>query len=257
MLQCEVPKIHVMLRMIQTFARKPLGRCIKAEALTIADLTSVNVDDQDNFLPADRVMIGFITRSIMTSQDFSSQEKRVLTEHCQLFMVEAYKYAMSHLPIHDPVLRHAVLQFDDRHTANFDSLVFFVEKFPSLKVKLEGNTDKLYDHFTDYQGLQDRLADDYERIDHMCLRFNLLFDVVKYILLLPHSNAEEERIFSMVAKNKTKFRASLSNKMSLPSILSCKVNCFNHTDCFQFQLSKWLLEKAKKQLHSTMLTTVV
>ena len=117
--------------------------------------------------------------------------------------------------------------------------------------------DMLFDQFTDYQSLQDGFLVDFERIDQMwhylgnlqgCdgLRFNLLFEVVKYILLLPHSKAEEERIFSVVAKNKTKFRASLSNKTSLPSILSCKVNCFNHYDCFKFQPSKILLENAKK-----------
>lgn len=88
-------------------AHKLLGRCIKAEALIDADLTSVSVDDQDNVLPADQVMIGFTTRSTMTSQDFLSQEKRLVAEHYQLFMVEAYKYAMSHLPVNDPVLRHA------------------------------------------------------------------------------------------------------------------------------------------------------
>ncbi len=83
-------------------------------------------------------------------------------------MVEAYRYAMSRLPIHDPVLLHAeVLQFDRRLTANFDSLVFFVEKFPTLKLKLEGSMDKLYDQFTDYQGLQDIMVYGYERIDRM------------------------------------------------------------------------------------------
>ena len=105
--------------------------------------------------------------------------------------------------------------------------------------------DQLYDHFTDYKGLNDSAVEGYKRIDHMwhylgniqgCdgFHFNLLFDVVKYILLLPHSNAEEEHIFSTVAKNKTKFRASLLNKTSLPSILTCKTNCFNHITCFDF-----------------------
>ena len=76
--------------------------------------------------------------------------------------------------------------------------------------------DMLFDQFTDYQSLQDGFLDDFECIDQMwhylgnlqgCdgLRFNLLFEVVKYILLLPHSKAEEEWIFSVVAKNKTKF----------------------------------------------------
>jgi len=104
---------------------------------------------------------------------------------------------MSHLQFHDPVLQYAeVLQFNHRHTTNFDYLISFVENFSPLRVKVEGSMDKL----------QDGLEDDYDRFDHMwhylgnlqgCVGFlfNLLFEVVKYILLLLYSNAEEERIF--------------------------------------------------------------
>ena len=60
--------------------------------------------------------------------------------------------------------------------------------------------DMLFDHFTDYQSLQNGFLDGFEHIDQKWnylgnLRgcdgncFNLLFEVVKYILLLPHSNA--------------------------------------------------------------------
>ena len=66
-----------------------------------------------------------------------------------------------------------------------------MEKFPSLKIKLEGSKDKLYAQFTDYQWLQDSLAGDYKLIDHvaplketskavMGFHFNLLFNIVKY-----------------------------------------------------------------------------
>jgi len=50
-----------MLQMIQTFVCRLLGRCMKAEVLADADLISVTVDDQDNFLPFDWVTIGFLT----------------------------------------------------------------------------------------------------------------------------------------------------------------------------------------------------
>ena len=39
--------------------------------------------------------------------------------------------------------------------------------------------------------------------------FKRLAAVALLVLTLPHSNAEEERVFSMVTKNKTKFRPSL------------------------------------------------
>ena len=50
------------------------------------------------------------------------------------------------------------------------------------------------------------------------LRFARLSHIVKLILVIPHSNAEEERVFSMVGKNKTAFWPSLDPKGTLSSI---------------------------------------
>ena len=50
-----------------------------------------------------------------------------------------------------------------------------------------------------------------------------LSNIAKLILVIPHSNAEEERIFSMGRKNKTPFRPSLSVDKTLPSILTVKL----------------------------------
>ena len=41
------------------------------------------------------------------------------------------------------------------------------------------------------------------------LKFQRLATVALLVLTLPHSNAEEERVFSLVTKNKTKFRPSI------------------------------------------------
>lgn len=72
----------------------------------------------------------------------------------------------------------------------------------------------------------------------------LLFRVAAVVLLLPHSNAEEERVSSMVRKNKTDFRASLQSDGSLSSILTVKLN--NKDPCHKYELSKQLIEKSKK-----------
>lgn len=85
----------------------------------------------------------------------------------------------------------------------------------------------MFDQFTVSQALDDTLADHFECVHQMwhdlgkfqgCddLHFNLLFEVVKYILLPPHSNAKEQ--ISIVAKNKAKFRANLSVKTTFPNI---------------------------------------
>ena len=57
--------------------------------------------------------------------------------------------------------------------------------------------------------------------------FGLL--VAKLVLVLPHSNADEERVFDQLSqKNKNPFCANLSLDTTLPSILQCKVNAFSH-----------------------------
>jgi hypothetical protein len=49
-------------------------------------------------------------------------------------------------------------------------------------------------------------------------RFDLLARVALTVLCLPHSNAEEERVFSMIGKNKRAERSSLQVKGTLSSM---------------------------------------
>ena len=54
-------------------------------------------------------------------------------------------------------------------------------------------------------------------------RFPRLASVAKLVFTIPHSNAQEERLFSMVRKNKSAFRPSLDSKGTLSSILTIKL----------------------------------
>ena len=58
-----------------------------------------------------------------------------------------------------------------------------------------------------------------------CIRypnFLVLTMVAKLIFVIPHSNAEEEYVFSLVRKNKTCFRPSLDLDESLANCINCK-----------------------------------
>ena len=74
-------------------------------------------------------------------------------------------------------------------------------------------------------------------------RFLRLSKIAMLVLLIPHSNAQEERIFSMVRKNKTAFQPSLDPKGTLSSILTVKLA--NDVPAHQFEPSKELLKTAK------------
>lgn len=70
-------------------------------------------------------------------------------------------------------------------------------------------------------------------------RFSMLVKVAMLVLVIPH--AEEERVFSMVRKNKTAFRPSLEPKGTLSSILSIKLG--HNKPAHQFEPTKQVLKK--------------
>ena len=73
-----------------------------------------------------------------------------------------------------------------------------------------------------------------------------LSKVALAVLTIPHSNEGEERVFSMIKKNKTDFRSNLDLRRSLSSIMTIKMNKpANLLPCHRFKPSNSLLTKCK------------
>lgn len=70
-----------------------------------------------------------------------------------------------------------------------------------------------------------------------------LSKVAALLLVIPHSNAQEEQVFSMVRKNKTAFRPNLDPKGMLSSIVTIKLA--HGAPAHKFEPSKELLKTAK------------
>lgn len=77
-----------------------------------------------------------------------------------------------------------------------------------------------------------------------CDRFNRLSKVAKLVLVIPHSNAGEERVFTMVKKNKTPFRPSLSLDKTLSGLLTVKL-AINEL-CHKFEPDASVISRAGK-----------
>ena len=73
------------------------------------------------------------------------------------------------------------------------------------------------------------------------LKFRRLCKVAKTVLILPHSNAGEQRVFSMIRKNKTPFRGSLAVNGTLSSLMTIKL-----ANCHQLEPPLEVLTSAKK-----------
>ena len=77
--------------------------------------------------------------------------------------------------------------------------------------------------------------------------FDLLFKVAEVVMTIPHSNAGEERIFSLINKNKTPSRSSLKLNGTLSSIITLKTHIENP---LQWEPTSSLIQKAKKATKS-------
>ena len=75
-------------------------------------------------------------------------------------------------------------------------------------------------------------------------KFARLSKVATTVLVISHSNAAEERVFSMVCKNKTPFRPSLGLDGTLSSIITVKLGI--EEPCEKFEPDRALLDDAKK-----------
>ena len=82
------------------------------------------------------------------------------------------------------------------------------------------------------------------------LRFHRLVRVAKLVLTMPHSNAAEERVFSMIRKNKTPFRPNLDPSETLGSIITIKMELEQRDTSRKFVFPPQLLSAAKSATRS-------
>ena len=124
----------------------------------------------------------------------------------------------------------------------------YFHRYPNLlPFEEQSEFDSLTEEFNEYQLLRDSDIPDHvmescktdrgdlkldllwsfigQMKDHAenALLFLRLWKVVRLILTIPHSNAEEERVFSILRKNKTSFLSRLDPEETLASIVTVKL----------------------------------
>ena len=77
-------------------------------------------------------------------------------------------------------------------------------------------------------------------------KFHYLFNLVRVVLCIIHSNAEEESVFSRVKKNLTPQHVSLELDRTLSSILSFQLNRPVGEKCYQYKPSEKVVSRSKK-----------
>lgn len=170
---------------------------------------------------------------------------------------------LTNFPLDDDLLEHArVANVKERRERNFDSIMYFLELFPSLR-RSPAEVDALNIQFNRYQitPLHNDIKLDADgkdlRIDTIWSNlgdiqdcdgtspFKELSVVMLVILSLFHANSDCERIFSMVRKTKSELKGRLELG-SLNALLVQKVyQRATNVDCFNYEPTKDTLKACK------------
>ncbi|KAL1268761.1 hypothetical protein QQF64_034124 [Cirrhinus molitorella] len=236
------PCLHLLHGQMRSFIRKLMSKFLKPAAFKIISLETVDLLGQENQLPDLQLCLGLTTkatlRGLHEAGDIPSSDVDKFYKAARGFLVRSTEYALTKLPLREPLLSHAqFVDFRQRLDSKLDDVLYFVQRYSHhLPFGDAREQDHLGEEFFDFQMLEDtdipekvwktalvKVAGEKEfhRMDiiwaHLSgmrsrvtseLRFQRLSKVAQLVLCLPHSNADSERIFSAIGLNKTETRIS-------------------------------------------------
>ena len=277
-LQREDPCIHLVHDCCESLLKKVLGKFIKLDVIKACPaLCDVNTDST-NQLSDGNIFVGFLTRQTLSKLeregDCTSSDSKKFLLGVRQFYVAAVDYIKAKFPIGDQLLMHArFVNFERREICEFKNVEYFMQRYyETLGLTAD---DEIFDEFVTYQLLNSEdipksvwdsakeavdsnsdqqpfvrmdviwaFLSDMKTGDGCNLKLPHLSRIAKLVLTLPHSNAGEERVFSLVRLNKTPYRSSLNLEGTLSSILTVKLH--NPEPCYEFEPTTTMLEKSKK-----------
>ncbi|MGH0136938.1 UNVERIFIED_CONTAM: hypothetical protein FKN15_006871 [Acipenser sinensis] len=263
LLQSDKPNIHVLGRELQAVYTDLLCKFVKPAVLVAAssvytvDFRSLNNQKSENDL-----VIGTKTRQYLYAcfADKSQQHEDVKLSYSSVkaYFSEACTYLQKKFPLQDELLRNAqVADISQREKVSFDCVRYFVDRFGLVK---EEEMDELESQFVRYQIFsfsEDILSADRADVAWNMIgqlkncttqksSFSVLVKVKLMILTIPHSNADSERVFSIVRKNHTEFRPNLSDR-TLEALLVQKLHILARDSvCYKMVFGCDLLKKCKQ-----------
>ncbi|KAL3254597.1 hypothetical protein MRX96_054130 [Rhipicephalus microplus] len=259
-LQAQAPHIHVLRSLLLKLLRDIFSRFVNPSWLKRSpELLNLDYHSREAQKGDEDLIIGQETRTVVDKLKPSEQQE--FFEAVRHYFVTVCDYMRHKFPLTDPALLNAeVVQLKTLDTMSFRKVRFFVDSFPAMLPLQPGESkmeavDALEVEFSKLQAqdlpphiLQEERVDAQWRMVSQPrtadgrLRFSRIAEVMLGILSIPHSNAECERLFSLVRKTRTEFRSSMSDK-TLGHVLLVKCDQAGH--CYNQTYTEDFLRRAK------------
>ena len=278
LLQRGEPCVHIILRQLNAVLKNILISFLKPSVVADSrDLKQIEYMTKTLQKSDSELMIGKEARDYIKVRQgdadlcsLTDQDLKQFYTSVRSYYQAATQYILKTWPLSSKLFEHAeVVDITLRSTVTFASVQYFVDRFPCIldTSSAPDSDDKLELEFANYQietfsAIPDlfeasRIDRQWDTISHLkdtngAVKYPLLSKVMKAILVIPHSNAHCERVFSIVRKNKTDFRGSMSRK-TLQALLIEKIANAG-IKCHQREYSPKILQQAKKATYIVPVT---
>ncbi|KAA0723999.1 hypothetical protein E1301_Tti023113 [Triplophysa tibetana] len=267
-----VTSAHARLRVHVTSAHAPLTVHVTSAH---APLT-VHVSDSASRLQPDAIgqgvsvypelevrvlFVGFLARRHLLSEEaLSTSKTKQFFNDARAFYVRSFQKVKEKFPMRDQILTNlTVVNPENQDDVKPEQILTLAERFPNV-IKADAR-EQLNVEILDYVSTNlETLVPNYKNspVDEFWgklskvrsvssgqLRFREICQLMKVLLVLPNSNCDVERAFSIVRHIKTEFRSQMSHQ-TLVNLMSCKINKFIDTECYEVEVSGKLLKSAKQ-----------
>lgn len=258
--QSSSPLIHKLDSMLHDLLKELMLKFVQPSAIKNCALLEIKYHFIENQRLDTDLLIGSATSQIVSS--LKEADKKVFYSSVRKYFMASCDYVIHKFPLKNEVLKKAgVANLENIESSSFSDVSFFVERFPFILPMYENESrdqalDELQSQFSVLQvediysivKADDSIVEKWVKVS--CIldacgkrKFDRVFSVMQSILTLPHSNAECERVFSLVKKNRTQFRSQLSTKvLENMSLVKCKPSM---AKCYEQNFSENFLKQAK------------
>lgn len=257
-LQTNDPKIHMLRSFLLELFKSVLSRFVVPSAVKSNYPLDVDFYCRQNQKKDSELVIGEATVKLVTK--LSAADQNQFYESVREYFVKICHYMRHKFPFSEEVLVHSsVANLDTISEASFESVRFFINRFPGFVKVLDVNDkesliDDLQIQFCALQieeipeciKVEEKMDVKWAKLANANEKYAKLCKFMLGLLCIPHSNAQCERIFSLVTKTMTQFRPSL-NRQNLENLLTVKSNMSK--PCFEHVFERDFLKVAKSAAH--------
>ena len=263
-LQKDEPCIHILHQTLISTLRKLMSYLVKPVSIKQHPLLQVPYASKDHQRADDELFIGNSAREFLS--DHQDIDRVLFFSKVRAFYKRALDYMLFKFPLSDDLLKHAeVVDITKRETMTFSSVKYFAQRMQCLGFSKAERLDELEKEFMSFQ-LQEfpeeistcqRADKQWHLIGNMKNpsmneKYPHLSTLMKSVLVVFHSNADCERIFSYVTKTKTQMRASMKTNTLSDLIVQKQFMVAKNTVCYEQKYSKALLQKCKSGLYQKL-----